>query len=163
MLRSNSPILKENGKNTLATSKWNKYLEYVHMRSEMNSYRFEISNRRQNKFSSHEISFRLHFKTTRYFDGHFTSDSVYMIFYHPKWNSFLSKWPILKSIRAMSFKRTCALKAISNESALIHFVLGKFCSHESLTPVWNFISVKMTDMESMPPWVSFCLYSCKQK
>ena len=112
---------------------------------------------------SHEVSFWLHFKTTRYFDGHFISGSVYMIFYHPKWNSFLSKWPILKSIRAMSFKRTCALKAISNESALIHFVLGKFCSHESLTPVWNFISVKMTDMESMPPWVSFCLYSCKQK
>ena len=45
-------------------------LEYVHMRGEMNSYRFEISNRRENKFCSHEVSFRLDFKTTRYFDGH---------------------------------------------------------------------------------------------
>ena len=45
-------------------------IEYVHMRGEMNSYRFEISNQRENKFCSHEVSFRLHFKTTRYFDGH---------------------------------------------------------------------------------------------
>ena len=45
-------------------------LEYVHMRGEMNSYRIEISNRRENKFCSHEVSFRLHFKTTQYFDGH---------------------------------------------------------------------------------------------
>ena len=162
MLRSNSPILKENGKNTLATSKWNKYLEYVHMRSEMNSYRFEISNRRQNKFSSHEISFRLHFKTTRYFDGHFTSDSVYMIFYHPKWNSFV-KMTDMKSIPGMNFKRTCALNAISNESALIHFVSGKFCLHENLMPVWIFISVKMTDMKSTSFWVSFRLNSCEHK
>ena len=40
------------------------------MRGEMNSYRYEISNRRENKFCSHEVSFRLHFKTTQYFDGH---------------------------------------------------------------------------------------------
>ena len=40
------------------------------MRGEMNTYRFEISNRLENKFCSHEISFRLHFKTTQYFDGH---------------------------------------------------------------------------------------------
>ena len=45
-----------------------RYLEYVHMRGEMNSYRFEISNRRENKFCSHEVSFRLHFKITRYSD-----------------------------------------------------------------------------------------------
>ena len=45
-------------------------LECAHMRKEMNSYRFEISNRHENKFCSHEVSFRLHFKTTRYFDGH---------------------------------------------------------------------------------------------
>ena len=40
------------------------------MRGEMNSYWFEISNRRENKFRSHEVSFRLHLKTTRYFDGY---------------------------------------------------------------------------------------------
>ena len=31
---------------------------------------------------------------------------------------------------AMSFKRTCALNAVTNESALIHFDSGKFCSYE---------------------------------
>ena len=30
----------------------------------------EISNQRENKFCSHEVSFRLHFETTQYFDGH---------------------------------------------------------------------------------------------
>ena len=35
----------------------------------------------------------------------------------------------------MSLKRTCALNAISNESALIHYPSGKFCSHENLVPV----------------------------
>ena len=40
------------------------------MRDEINSYRFEISNRHENKFLSHEVLFRLHFKMTRYFDGH---------------------------------------------------------------------------------------------
>ena len=36
----------------------------------MNSYRFGVSNRRENKFCLHESLFRLHFKTTQYFDGH---------------------------------------------------------------------------------------------
>ena len=40
------------------------------MRGEMNSYLFEISNQRENKFCSHEVSFQLHVKTTQYFDGH---------------------------------------------------------------------------------------------
>ena len=48
------------------------------------------------------------------------------------------------------FKRTCALSTISNESALIHFVLGNFFSDENLMPAWNFISVKMTNMKSIP-------------
>ena len=51
---------------------------------------------------------------------------------------------------AMSFKRTCALNAISNGSALTHFTLGKYWSHENLMPVWNFISVKMTSIKSIP-------------
>ena len=75
---------------------------------------------------------------------HFISGSVYMIFYHPKWNFISLKMTDMKSIAALSFKRTCALNAISNESALIHFVSGKLCSHENLMPVWNFISVKLT-------------------
>ena len=41
----------------------------------------------------------------------------------------------MKFIYAMSFKRTCALNAMSNESALKHFTLGKFCSHGNLMSV----------------------------
>ena len=36
---------------------------------------------------------------------------------------------------AINFKRICALNAISNESALIHFASHKFCSYENLMPV----------------------------
>ena len=68
----------------------------------------------------------------------FISGSVYMIFHHPKWNFISVKITDMKSIPTMSFKRTCALSATSNESALIHFVSGELCSHENLTPVWNF-------------------------
>ena len=42
----------------------------LRIRTEMNSYRFEISDRRENKFCLHDVSFRLHFKTTQYFDGY---------------------------------------------------------------------------------------------
>ena len=45
--------------------------EFVHIRDEMNSYRLEISNRRENKFCSNEVSFCwLHFQTAQYFNGH---------------------------------------------------------------------------------------------
>ena len=56
------------------------------MKGEMNSYRFDISNRRENKFRSHEVSFRVHFNEHVLIDicRQFISDSVYMIFYHPK-------------------------------------------------------------------------------
>ena len=87
----------------------------------------------------------------------FISGSVYMIFYHRKWNFISVKMTDMKSIPATSFKRTCTLNAISNESALIHFVSGKSCSHENLIPVWNFVLVKMTNMKFIPFWVSFRL------
>ena len=74
---------------------------------------------------------------------YFISGSVYMIFYRKKWNFISVKMTDIKSIPALSFKRTCALNAASNESTLIHFVSGKLCSHENLMPVWNFILVKM--------------------
>ena len=141
--------------------------EYVHMRGEMNSYWSEISNRRENKFCSREVSFRLHFKTTRYFDGyvirHLISDSVYIIFYYPKWNFISVKMTDMKSIPVLRFKRTCALNATSKESALIHFVSSKLCSHENLMTVLNFISVKITDMKSIPFWLSFRINSCERK
>ena len=94
---------------------------------------------------------------------HFISGSVYMIFYHTKWNFISVKMTDMKSLAAMSFEPTCALNAISNESALIHFISGKFCLYEDLMPVWNFISVKMTDMKPISFWVSFCLNSYEQK
>ena len=80
--------------------------------------------------------------------GHFISGGVYMIFYHPKWKFISIKMTYMKSITALIFKRTCALNAASSESVLIHFVSDKLCSHKNLMPVWNFISVKMTDMKS---------------
>ena len=70
------------------------------------------------------------------------------LFYHPKWNFISVKMTDMKFITTMSSKHTCALDAISYESALIRLVSGKFCSHENLMPVWNFISVKMTYMKS---------------
>ena len=94
---------------------------------------------------------------------HFISGSVYMIYYHPKWNFISVKMIDVKSIYILSFKRTCTLNATSNYSALIHFVSGKLCSNENLMPVLKFISVKMTDMKSIPVWVSFRLNSFEHK
>ena len=44
--------------------------EYVHMRGEMHSDWHEISSWHENKFCSHDDSFRLHFKTNLYYDWH---------------------------------------------------------------------------------------------
>ena len=128
-----------------------------------NELNFKISNRRENKFYSHEVSLRLHFDILLDMCRHFISGGVYMIFYHPKWNFISLKMTDMKSIPALNFKRTCALNAASNESAPIRFVSGKVCSHENLTPVSNFILVNMTDMKSIPFWVSFHLSSCGHK
>ena len=89
---------------------------------------------------------------------HIISGSVYMMFYHPKWNFISLKMTDMKSIPALSFKCTCALNATSNES-----VSGKLCSQENLMPVWNSISVKMTDMKFIPFWISFRLNSSEHK
>ena len=140
--------------------------EYVHMRDEMNSYRFEISSRRENKFCSNKFHFDCISKRPDILMDmcrHFISGSVYMIFYHPEWNFISVKITDMKSRPALSFKRTSALNITSNECVLIHFVSGKSFSHENLMPVWNFISVKMNDMKSIPFWVSFCLNSCEHK
>ena len=94
---------------------------------------------------------------------HVISGSVYMIFYQPKWNFISVKMTDMKSIAAFGFKGTCASNGTSNESAFIHFVSHKLYSHENLVPVWNFISVKMTDMKSIPSWVSARLNLCEHK
>ena len=111
----------------------------------MNSYRFAISNWRENKFCSHEVSFRLHFKITRYSDG-YVGISFRVVFtrYFITRNeiSFLSKWPIWNRYPHW------VLNAPSNESALIHFVSGKLRSQENLKPVWNFVSVKIKRYET---------------
>ena len=132
----------------------------------MNSYRFEILNRR--KTGSVHMQFHLGCisKQPDSLMGicrHFISGGVYMIFYHPKWNFFSVKMTDMKSIPASIFKRKCTLNATSRKSALIYFVLGKLCSHENITPVWYFISVKMTGMKSIPFWISFRLNSCEHK
>ena len=85
----------------------------------------------------------------------FISGSVYMIFYHPKWNLISVKMADMKSIFTMSFKPTCALNATSNRSNLILFPSGKLCWHENFMPVWNLIWIKMTDMKSILFWVHF--------
>ena len=135
-------------------------LEYVHMRGEMNSYRFEISNRRENKFCSQWSFISAGFQNDPIFWWTCVGISFQVVFtwYWITRNeiSFLSVTD-MKSIPALSIKRTCALNATSNESALIRFVSGKLCSHENLMLVWNFILVKMTDMKSIPFWVSFRL------
>ena len=74
----NSPFLGQIKKNLTPLNLYNKggqlcttiFWDYFHIRGEMNSYRFEISNRRENKFCSYEVKIRLHFKTNQYFDGH---------------------------------------------------------------------------------------------
>ena len=104
------------------------------MRGEVNPYRFEISNRRENKFCSHEAVFQNDPIT-------WTCAGIsFRVVFRCYWNFISLKMTDMKSTSALSFKRTCALNATSNESALIHFVSGKLCSHENLMPVWNFIS-----------------------
>ena len=88
------------------------------MRDEMNSYRFEILNRRENKFCSHEVLFHFGYISKQLnvlmdMCRHFISDSLYMIFYHKKLNFISVKMTDMKSIPALSFKRTCALNATS--------------------------------------------------
>ena len=95
--------------------------------------------------------------------SYFISGSVYMIFDHPKWNFISVKMTNIKFTPALSFKRTSALNAASNGSALIHFASGKLCPHENLMRLWDFILVKMTDMKSIPFWVSFRPNSCEHK
>ena len=63
----------------------------------------------------------------------------------------------------IEFQAHMRINETSSESALIHFVSGKLCSHENLMPVWNFISVKMTDLKFIPFWISFRLDSCEHK
>ena len=79
--------------------------------------------------------------------SHFISGSVYIIFYHLKWNFISIKMTDMKSIAAIIFKRTCALNTTSNESAFIHFASVNYvhmkisCRFEisfwSKWPIWN--------------------------
>ena len=65
---------------------------------------------------------------------HFISSNVYMTFYHPKWNFIFVKMTDIKSIPALSFKRTCTLNATSNWSEN----LSRFeISFHSKWSIWN--------------------------
>ena len=117
------------------------------MRGEMNSCRFEISNRRENKFCSHEVLFGLYFKTAQYFGGHFTLGSIYMIFYHPKCNSFLSKWLIWNPYpQRVSNAHTNQMKYPTTLQLYISFWVNSVhmkiscwfeISFRSKWPIWN--------------------------
>ena len=100
------------------------------MRGEMNSYRFEILNRRENKFFSHEVSFRLHFKTNRYFDGH-----VEAFYFGLCLHDIFCQNDRYEIHTRTEFQTHMRIKRSINESVLIHFVSGKLCSHENLMPV----------------------------
>ena len=72
---------------------------------------------------------------------------VYVIFYHPKWNFISVKMTDMKSIPALSFKRTCALNATSTTtlrfiSFRLNYVHIKIScrfeiSFRSKWPIWN--------------------------
>ena len=131
------------------------------MRGKVNSYRFEIS-QTSVKTSSVHMKFRFDWISKRpdiLMDmcRHFISGSVYMIFYHLKWNFISVKMTNMKFIPAGSFKHTCALNATSDNAS------GILCLHENLMPVWNLISFKMTNVKPIPFWVSFRLNSCEHK
>ena len=76
----------------------------------------------QTSVKTSSVHMKLHFKTTRYFDGHvqahFISGSVYMIFYRPKWNFISLKMANMKSVPVLSFKGTCVLNATSKSLRL---------------------------------------------
>ena len=118
----------------------------------MNSYRFEILNRRENKFCSHEVLFHFgciskQLNVLMDMCRHFISDSLYMIFYQKKLNFISVKMTDMKSIPALSFKRTCALNATSTTtlrfiSFRLNYVHIKIScrfeiSFRSKWPIWN--------------------------
>ena len=91
---------------------------------------------------------------------HFISGSVYMIISSPEMKFYFcqndryeihTRNELQTHMRIKhNFLRVCAYSVC-------------FGSHENLMPVLNFISVKMTDMKSIPFWVSFRLNSCERK
>ena len=106
--------------------------EYVYTRGEMNSYKFEILNRCE--ISSVHVTFCAYQNDpTFWWTCVGISFRVAFTWYFITQNFISVKTTDMKSIPAMCFKRT--LNAICNESALIHFVSGKVCSHENLMPV----------------------------
>ena len=74
LFRSTTSTCSQTFRHLFATldARWlHVFLEYVlTWEAKWTHTGLEISNQRENKFCSHEVSFRLHFKTTQYFDGH---------------------------------------------------------------------------------------------
>ena len=56
---------------------------------------------------------------------------------------------------------TWALVSNFNDSAQLYFAAGIYCLHGKLTAVWNFTSVKLTEVKFAPKWVSLCPDSCE--
>ena len=97
-------------------------VECIHIRGQMTSCRFEISSRRENKFCSYDVSFRLHFTMTIF------------------WSKGLGGWCLNEFQAHMCIKRSIQRECTYS----FRFAQGKFCSHENLMPVLNFIFVKMS-------------------
>ena len=127
------------------------------MRGEVNLYRFEISNQRENKFCSHEAAFQNN--PIFWWTCADISFRVVYTWYFIARNEISSlKMTNMKSVLVLSFKDTSALNATSKSLRLsISF------SHKNLMLVLNLISVKMTDMKSIRFWVSFRLNSSEHK
>ena len=125
--------------------------ECVHMRDEMNSYRFEISSRRENKFCSHKFHFDCISKRPDILMDmcrHFISGSVYMILYHLKWNFISVEVTDRKSIYPHWVSKAHAHKTqhpmslrlfISFRVNYVHMkILCRFeISFRSIWPIWN--------------------------
>ena len=83
-------------------------MEHVHMRGEIISYQFEISNWRENKVWNYTT---FHFGCISKWPDilmdmcrHFISGSVFIIFYHPTWNFIYVKITDMKSIIAIDIQ-----------------------------------------------------------
>ena len=120
------------------------------MRDEMNTYRFEISNRREKGSLHMKFHFSCISKRPEIFMDmcrHSFSGSVHIIFYHPKWNFISVKMTDTKFIPALSFKCTFALTQHPTGLRLfipfqINYLHMKISCHfkilfRSKWPIWN--------------------------
>ena len=83
---------------------------------------------------------------------HFISSNVYMTFYHPKWTFIFVKMTDIKSMPALSFKRTYTLNATFSWSEnLIQFEISfqsKWSIFQYLSPIIKCLYDMLAEMYS---------------